>query len=114
MITAPPVMEAALVEKFKKNRAAAVVACEVADVDGCVQQVEAMKGWLGKENLLLSMGAGKDRAEATKKLYLGLVKAGWTNADINAMVGVGAPGAMGAAGPGNLARFSPAPAGRGF
>ncbi|MEW5983813.1 MAG: M20/M25/M40 family metallo-hydrolase [Acidobacteriota bacterium] len=113
LITAPPVMDAALVEKFKKNRAAAAIACEVNDVAGCVQQLEAVKGWLGKENLLLSMGAGEDRDEATKTLYMGLVKAGWSAADINAMVGIGTPGEMGRATPGNLARFVPAAAGRG-
>lgn len=113
LVTAPPVLDTALVEKLKKNKGAVAVACEAADVSGCVQQVDAMKGWVGKENLLLSMGAGKNREQATQQLYLALIKAGWTAADINAMVGVGAPGAMGRATPGNLARFMPAMGGRG-
>lgn len=108
LVTAPPVMEASLVEKIKKNKGAVAVACEVGDVDGCLRQLEAMKGWLGKENLLISMAAGKGREDATKQLYLGLIKAGWTAAEIGSAVGVGAPGPMGRPTPGNLARFSPA------
>ena len=113
MVTEPNAMDAALAEKFKAKKALALVGCDAADVDGCVRKLGASAAVVGKNNLLLSMGASKDRADATRKLYIALLKAKWSRDEINAMVGVAAAGAPGAPGQSNLSRFSPAPAGRG-
>ena len=52
MVTGLPAMDAALVEKFKKNNALAVLECDPADVDGCVRQLNALKDVVGKNNVL--------------------------------------------------------------
>jgi hypothetical protein len=113
LVTGATGLTPALVEKFKKNNALAVVECDAADVDGCVRQVETMNGVVGKNNLLMSVGAGANRATALKDLYLAFAKAGWTKDEIYAMVGQGG-GGMGTPAPNNLSRFSPAPTGRPF
>jgi len=113
MVTEPNAMDAALAEKFKAKKALAIVGCDAADVDGCVKKLSASAAVVGKNNLLLSMGAHKDRAQSTRTLYIALLKAKWSRDEINAMVGVAAAGAPGAPGQSNLSRFSPAPAGRG-
>ena len=113
MVTEPGAMDAALAEKFKAKKALAITMCDPADVDACVKKLGAAAAVVGKNNLLLSMGASKDRADATRKLYLALLKAKWNRDEINAMVGVAAAGSAGAPGQSNLSRFSPAPAGRG-
>jgi hypothetical protein len=110
LVTGAPGLTPALVEKFKKNNALAVVECDPADVAGCVRQIETMKGVVGKNNLLMSVGAGANRATAVKDLYLAFAKAGWTKDDIYAMVGQGG-GGMGTPAPNNLSRFQAAPAG---
>jgi hypothetical protein len=115
MVTGAPAMDAALLDKFKKNNALAALECDPADVDGCVRQLNALTGIVGKGNVLLSVGAGKDRAGAAQKLFLALVKAGWTKDDVFAAAGQsagrGGPGAPAAS---NLSRFMAAPAGRPF
>jgi hypothetical protein len=113
MATEPGAMDAALAEKFKAKKALAIVVCDPADIDGCVKKLGTSAAAVGKNNLLLSMGASRDRADATRKLYLALVKAKWTPDEINAIVGVAAAGSGGAPGQSNVSRFSPAPAGRG-
>ena len=115
MVTAPPVMEAALLEKFKKNNALAVLECDPADADGCVRQMNALKDIVGKTNVLVSVGPHKERAAATQKLFLAAVKAGWTRDELFAAAGqaVGR-GGPGAAAPNNLSRFMGAGGGRGF
>jgi hypothetical protein len=113
MVTgAPTWYDAATLDKFKKNNAAVAIECDPADVDGCVSQVNAATKVVGKGAVLLSVGAGKDRAGALQKLYLALVKAGWTKAEINAMVGAGGGGGgMGTPAPNNLSRYMAAPTG---
>jgi hypothetical protein len=113
MVTEPGPIDAALVEKFKAKKALAIVMCDSADVDGCIKKLGATAAVVGKSNVLLSMGSGKDRAQATRTLYLSLLKAKWTRDEINAIVGVAAAGSPGAPGQSNLSRFSPAPGGRG-
>ena len=112
MVTGLPAMDAALLDKFKKNNALAVVDCDAADVDGCVRQLNAAKDVVGKANVLLSVGPAKDRAAATQKLFLTLLKGGWTKAELDAATGAG--GGRGGPGPGAanaLSRFQAAPAG---
>jgi hypothetical protein len=115
MVTGLPAMDVALVEKFKKNNALAVLECDAADVDGCVRQLNALKDVVGKNNVLLSVGPHKDRAAATQKLFLAAVKAGWTKDEVFAAagqaVGRGGPGAAPA---NNLTRFGGAMGGRPF
>jgi hypothetical protein len=106
-------MDSALTDKFKAKKALAIVICDAADVDGCVKKLGASATMVGKNNLLLSMGADKNRVDATRKLYLALIKAKWNLGEVNALVGVAAAGSGGAPGQSNLSRFSPAPAGRG-
>jgi Zn-dependent M28 family amino/carboxypeptidase len=115
MVTAPPAMDTALVEKFKKNNALAVVECDPADVDGCLRQMNALKDLVGKHNILVSVGAHKDRAAATQRLFLAAVKSGWTKDELFAAAGQ----AAGRGGPGvvpanNLSRFGGAGGGRPF
>jgi hypothetical protein len=115
MVTGLPAMDAALVEKFKKNNALAVLECDPADVDGCVRQLNALKDVVGKNNVLVSVGARKDRAAATQKLFLAAVKAGWTKDELFAAAGQAAGrGGPGAPAPNNLSRFGGAPVGRPF
>ena len=115
MVTGLPPMDAALLEKFKKNNALAVVECDAADVDGCVRQLNALKDAVGKNNVLVSVGAHKDRAAATQKLFLAALKAGWTKDELFAAAGQAAGrGGPGAAPANNLSRFGGAPAGRPF
>jgi len=116
MVTgAPTWYDADTVDKLKKNNGAVVVECDPADVDGCVRQLNALTGIVGKGNVLLSVGAGKDRAGAPQKLFLALVKAGWTKDEIFAAAGQAAGrGGPGAPAPNNLSRFMAAPAGRMF
>jgi hypothetical protein len=115
MVTGLPAMDAALVEKFKKNNALAVLDCDPADVDGCVRQLSALKDVVGKNNVLVSVGAHKDRAAATQKLFLAAVKAGWTKDELFAAAGQAAGrGGPGAPAPNNLSRFGGAPVGRPF
>jgi hypothetical protein len=115
MVTGLPVMEAALVEKFKKNNALAAVECDPADVDGCVRQMNVLKDIVGKNNVLVSVGAHKDRAAATQKLFIAAVKAGWTKDELFAAAGQAAGrGGPGGGAPNNLSRFGGAPAGRPF
>jgi hypothetical protein len=111
MVTDLGAIDAALADKFKAKKALSIVLCEPADVDGCVKKLGAAAAVVGKNNLLLSMGASKDRAQATRALYMSLLKAKWTRDEINASVGVAAAGAAGAPGQSNLSRFSPAPGG---
>ncbi|MCX6537673.1 MAG: M20/M25/M40 family metallo-hydrolase [Acidobacteria bacterium] len=113
MVTEPGAMDTAFAEKFKAKKALAIVVCDPADIDGCVKKLGASAAVVGKNNLMLSMGAHKDRAQITRTLYMSLLKAKWTRDEINAMVGVAAAGSAGAPGQSNLSRFSPAPAGRG-
>ena len=110
MVTELGAIDAALAEKFKAKKALSIVICDPADVDGCVKKIGAAAAVVGKNNVLLSMGASKDRSDATRKLYLSLLKAKWTRDEINASVGVAAAGA---AGQSVLSRFSPAPQGGG-
>jgi hypothetical protein len=115
MVTGVPAMDAALLDTFKKNNALAVLECDPADVDGCVRQMTVLSGVVGKTNLLVSVGAHKDRAAATQKLFLAAVKAGWTKDELFAAAGQAAGrGGPGGAGPNNLSRFGGAPAGRPF
>jgi len=112
MVTGLPAIDAALLDKFKKNNALAVVDCDGADLDGCVRQLNAAKDAVGKANVLLSVGPVKDRASVTQKLFLTLLKGGWTKAELDAATGVA--GGRGGPGPGtvnSLSRFAPAPAG---
>jgi hypothetical protein len=110
MVTELGAIDAALADKFKAKKALSIVICDPADVDGCVKKLGAAAAVVGKNNVLLSMGASKDRSNATRKLYLSLLKANWTRDEINASVGVAAAGA---AGQSALSRFSPAPQGGG-
>ena len=115
MVTGLPAMDAALLEKFKKNNALAVLECDPADVDGCLRQLNALKDVVGKNNVLVSVGAHTDRAAATQKLFLAAVKAGWTKDELFAAAGQAAGrGGPGEAPPNNLGRFTGAPGGRGF
>jgi hypothetical protein len=115
MVTGLPPMDAALLEKFKKNNALAVVECDPADVDGCVRQMNALKDAVGKNNMLVSVGAHKDRAAATQKLFLAAVKAGWTKDELFAAAGQAAGrGGPGAAAANNLTRFGGPQMGRPF
>jgi hypothetical protein len=115
MVTGLPAMDAALVEKFKKNNALAVLECDPADVDGCVRQMNALKDVVGKNNVLVSVGPHKDRAAATQKLFLAAVKAGWTKDELFAAAGQAAGrGGPGGGAPTNLSRFAGPPAGRAF
>jgi hypothetical protein len=115
MVTGLPAMDPALVERFKKNNALAVVECDPADPDGCVRQLNALKDVVGKDNLLVSVGAHKDRPAATQKLFLAAVKAGWAKDELFAAAGQTAGrGGPGGAAPNNLSRFGGAPAGRPF
>ena len=113
MVTEPGSMDSALAEKFKAKKALAIVFCDAADVDGCVRKLGASAAVVGKNNLLLSMGAHKDRVQATRTLYMSLLKAKWSRDEINTLAGVAAAGSPGAPGQSNLSRFSPAPVGRG-
>ena len=113
MVTELGAIDAALAEKLKAKKALVIAGCDAADVEGCVKKLGSLAAVVGKNNLLLSMGAHKDRADATRKLYIALLKAKWSRDDINAVAGVAAAGAPGAPGQSNLSRFSPAPAGRG-
>jgi hypothetical protein len=115
MVTGVPAMDAALLEKFKKNNALAVLECGPADVDGCVRQLNALKDVVGKANVLLSVGAHKDRAAATQKIFLAAVKSGWTKDELFAAAGQAAGrGGPGAAAPNNLSRFGGPAGGRPF
>ena len=115
MVTGLPAADAALLEKFKKNNALAVLECDAADVDGCVRQLNALQDVVGKNNMLVSVGPHKDRAAATQKLFLAAVKAGWTKDELFAAAGQAAGrGGPGAAAPNNLARFGGATAARPF
>jgi hypothetical protein len=115
MVTGLPLMDAALLEKFKKNNALAVLACEAADVEGCVRQLNALKDVVGKNNVLVSVGAAKDRAAATQKLFLAAVRTGWTKDELFGAAGQAAGrGGPGAASPNNLSRFAGPAAGRPF
>ena len=115
MVTGPPVMDAALLEKFKKNNALAVVECDPADADGCVRQMNALKDIVGKTNVLVSVGPHKDRASATQKLFLAAVKAGWTKDELFAAAGQAAGrGGPGGGAPNNLSWFGGAATGRPF
>jgi hypothetical protein len=115
MVTGLPPMDTALVEKFKKNNALAVLECEAADADGCVGRMNALKDLVGRNNLLVSVGAHKDRAAATQKLFLAAVKAGWTKDELFAAAGqASGRGGPGGGAPNNLARFSGPVAGRPF
>jgi hypothetical protein len=116
MVTgAPTWYDADTVDKLKKNNGAVVVECDPADADGCVRQINTLKDIVGKGNLLLSVGPGKDRSTATQKLFLALVKAGWTKDEIFAAAGQAAGrGGPGAPAANNLSRFMAAPAGRIF
>jgi hypothetical protein len=105
MVSELGAIDAALAEKFKAKKALAIVGCDPADVDGCIRKLGASAAVVGKANLLLSMGAGKDRADATRKLYIALLKAKWSRDEISAIVGGGSQS--------SLSRFSPLPAGRG-
>jgi len=115
MVIGLPVMDAGLLDKFKKNNALAALECDPADVDGCVRQINALKDVVGKGNVLLSVGAGKDRGAATQALFLALVKAGWTKDEIFAAAGQAAGrGGPGAPAANNLSRFGGTPVGRPF
>ena len=81
--------------------------CDPADVDGCVRQLNALKDIVGKNNVLVSVGAHKDRAAATQKLFLAAVKAGWTKDELFAAAGRLPAGAGPAPrAPNNLSRFA--------
>jgi Zn-dependent M28 family amino/carboxypeptidase len=115
MVTGPPAMDAALLEKFKKNNALAVLECDPADTDGCVRQMNALKDIVGKANVLVSVGPHKDRAAATQKLFLAAVKAGWSKDELFAAAGQAAGrGGPGGGAPNNLSRFGGAATGRPF
>jgi hypothetical protein len=115
MVTGLPPMDTALVERFKKNNALAVLDCEAADVDGCVRQLNALKDLVGKNNLLVSVGPHKERAAATQKLFLAAVKTGWTKDELFAAAGqASGRGGPGGGAPNNLARFGGPAAGRPF
>jgi len=115
MVTGLPAMDAALLEKFKKNNALAVLECDPADVDVCVRQMAVLSGVVGKNNLLVSVGAHKDRAAATQKLFLAAVRAGWTKDELFAAAGQATGrGGPGAAAANNLSRFGGPAAGRPF
>ena len=103
MVTDIGAMDSALVAKFKAKQALAIVQCDAADVDGCVRKLGATAAVVGKNNLLLSMGAGTNRAQSTRALYMSLLKAKWTRDEINGIVGSGAQS--------SLTRFSPAQGG---
>jgi hypothetical protein len=94
-----------LAAKLKANKAVVVVNCDPADVTGCVQQIGAMQGAMGKDNLLISVGAGANRDDALKALFFGLAKAGWTKAEAYSATGVGVGGMMGQPANTNLSRF---------
>ncbi len=112
MVTPARAITPALVEKLKKNNALIVTSCEPGDLDACVRQAGTLAAAVGKGNVLLSVGAGDGRGEATKALYLALLKAGWTKVEIYAAAGTGAPGMMGMPTPGVLARFAESAPGR--
>jgi hypothetical protein len=115
MVTGLPPMDAALVEKFKKNNALAVLECDAADVAGCVGRMNALKDLVGKNNLLVSVSAHKDRAAATQKLFLAAVKTGWTKDELFAAAGqASGRGGPGGGAPNNLARFTGPATGRPF
>jgi hypothetical protein len=108
-------MEAALVDKFKKNNALAVIECDAADVNGCVSRMNTLKALVGGSNLLVSVGAQKDRARATQQLFLAAVKAGWTKDELFAAAGqASGRGGPGGGAPNNLSRFAGPVAGRPF
>ncbi len=109
ILTDPAGLDAEMAARLKKKNALVAVECDPFDVNGCVARLDAMKALMGKDNIALSMTAGKDRAEAAKNLYLALVKAGWTKDEIYAMVGVGPAGMMGMPSAGNLSRFMAPP-----
>ncbi|MDO8835422.1 MAG: M28 family peptidase [Vicinamibacterales bacterium] len=111
LVTGVPSWTPAVMAKVKKNNALAVVECEAGDVAGAVRQIDAAQKALGKANVLISVGPSETRADGLKALYLALLNAGWTKPEINAAVGVGAPGMMGVPAPGNLARFPASPGG---
>jgi hypothetical protein len=111
LVTNPAGLDVALADKMKKRNVATIVECSPADIDGCVRRLGSMATLLGKGNLLLSLTAGPNRSEATQKLYLALVKAGWTAQEIGATVGQS--GGRGGAGS-NLSRFAPQGGGRGM
>ncbi len=105
LVTNPSGLDAAMADKLKKKNAAVIVECTPADVALCVTRLGATQALVGKNNLLLSMSAGQNRGDAVQKLYLALVKAGWTSGEIGAMVGTGQTN--------NLSRFAPQAGGRG-
>ncbi len=111
LVTGMPSRSPAVIEKFKKNNALVVVECDAGDVTASVRRLEAAQKALGKANVLISVGPSEARVDGLKALYVALLKAGWTKQEINAAVGVGAPGMMGVPAPGNLARFPASPAG---
>ncbi len=113
MVTGLPPMDAALLEKFKQNNALAVLECDAADVDGCVRRLNVLKDLVGKNNLLLSVGAHKERAAATRQLFLAAVKTGWTKDELFAAAGqASGRGGPGGGAPTNLSRFAVVVAGR--
>jgi len=115
MVTGVPAMDAALLEKFKKNNALAILECDPADVDACVRQLNALAGVVGKGNVLVSVGAHKDRAAATRSLFLAAVKSGWTKDELFAAAGQAAGrGGPGGGAPNNLSRFTGTATGRPF
>jgi hypothetical protein len=84
-------------------------------VDGCVRQLNALAGVVGKGNVLVSVGAHKDRAAATRSLFLAAVKSGWTKDELFAAAGQAAGrGGPGGGAPNNLSRFAGPAAGRPF
>jgi Peptidase family M28/PA domain len=106
IVTNPAGFDAAMADRLKKKNAIVIVDCSPTDVDGCVKRLGATQTLVGKNNLLLSMSSGQNRADAVQKLYMALVKAGWTKAEIGAMVGTGQNN--------NLSRFMPPAQGRGM
>ena len=79
--------------------------------------MNAVKDVVGKGNVLLSVGAAKDRAAATQKLFLALLKGGWTKAELDRGDRGRRPAAAAPvpAAPNALSRFQAAPAaGRGM
>ena len=114
MVTGVPPMDAALLEKFKKNNALAVLGCDPADADGCVRQLNALKDVVGKSNVLVSVGPHKDRAAATQRIFLAAVRAGWTKDELFAAAGQAAGRGGPGGAPNNLSRFMAAGGGRGF
>jgi hypothetical protein len=106
IVTNPSGLDAAMADRLKKKNAAVVVECSPVDIDLCVKRLAATQALVGKGGLLLSMSAGPNRPDSVQKLYLALVKAGWTKDEIGAMVGTGPAS--------NLSRFAPAGQGRGM